>query len=356
MLILTLSVGLLFLILGAELLIMGATRLAVALGISPLIIGLTVVAFGTSSPELTVSIKSAISGSGDIAVGNVIGSNIFNVLFILGFSAIILPLSVSSSLIKIDVPLMVAVSVLMYLFGMDSKFTRIEGAWLCLALIGYVWFLILQGKKESQNIENQNIKEASLNQQLGAMHRLQYISLVVIGLVLLIVGSRWFVNSAVSIAEYLKINELIIGITIVAVGTSLPEVFTSVIAAIHGERDLAVGNVIGSNLFNIMGVLGITSLISPLAIQISAEAIRFDIPIMIAAALACLPIFFTGLSISRWEGAFLLGYYFVYICYLILAALSHSILPSFSIAVIYFVIPITGIALIFSVVQVKFKK
>lgn len=163
---------------------------------------------------------------------------------------------------------------------------------------------------------------------------------------LLIMGSRWFVNSAVAFAEYLKLSELIIGLTIVAAGTSLPEAVTSVIAALRGERDMAVGNVVGSNIFNLMAVLGVAAAISPTGIAVSPSIIRFDLPVMIAVALACLPVFFTGGVISRKEGLLFFGYYLAYTLYLILAASQHEVLPRFSAVMLYFVLPLTAITLI----------
>lgn len=176
-------------------------------------------------------------------------------------------------------------------------------------------------------------------------------SLIVIGLVLLVLGSRWFVDSAVLFAQYIGVSELVIGLTIVAAGTSLPEVVTSVIAAVRGERDIAVGNVVGSNLFNLMGVLGLASIIAPSGIEVSDAAIRFDIPVMIAVSFACLPIFFTGGVISRQEGALLLGYYAAYTFYLILAGSHHDALPWFSAAMLFFVIPLTAITMILVVIR-----
>ncbi|MEZ4484779.1 MAG: hypothetical protein R2864_09320 [Syntrophotaleaceae bacterium] len=158
---------------------------------------------------------------------------------------------------------------------------------------------------------------------------------------MLVLGSRWLVDGAVSFAQYMGVSELVIGLTIVAAGTSLPEVVTSVIAAMRGERDIAVGNVVGSNLFNLMGVLGVASIIAPAGIEVSAAVSRFDLPVMIAVAFACLPIFFTGGVISRQEGALLLGYYVVYTLYLILAAAHHDLLPRFSAVMLYFVVPFT---------------
>ena len=346
MTILLFIVGLVFLIIGAEALVRSASRLAAVLGISPLVIGLTVVAFGTSSPELAVSIKSALSGQASIAVGNVVGSNIFNVLFILGISALIVPLVVAQQLVRLDVPLMIALSVIVLILSLDESFSRIDGLMLVMGLILYVWFLISQSRRESVEVRDEYARELGSK---GAAKGFwgKNLGLIFGGLILLVLGSRWLVGSAVAFAQYLGVSELVVGLTIVAAGTSLPEVVTSVIAALRGERDIAVGNVIGSNLFNIMGVLGLASIIAPTGIDASPAVVGFDIPVMIGVALVCLPIFFTGGVISRKEGLLLLGYYVAYTLYLVLTASHHDALPQFSAVMLYLVMPLTAVTLFF---------
>ena len=351
MVILLFVAGLIFLIVGAEALVRGSSRLAAVFGISPLVIGLTVVAFGTSSPELAVSIKAALSDQASIAVGNVIGSNIFNVLFILGLSALIVPLVVSHQLVRLDVPLMIALSVIVLVFALDNNFSRTEGLTLVAGLAIYIWFLLYQSRRaESAEVKDEYARGPGIEGR-DNNRWFKNLALVIVGLALLVLGSRWLVDSSVSFAQYLGVSELVIGLTIVAAGTSLPEVVTSVIAAIRGERDIAVGNVVGSNLFNIMGVLGFASIVAPNGIEVSAAVTRFDIPVMIVVAFACLPIFFTGGVISRQEGALFLGYYVVYTLYLILAAGHHDALSRFSAAMLYFVIPFTVVTLIIVAVR-----
>lgn len=337
--------GLAFLIIGAEVLVRGASRLAAALGISPLVIGLTVVAFGTSSPELAVSIKAALSDQASIALGNVVGSNIFNVLFILGLSAIIVPLVVSRQLIRLDVPLMIALSALVLVVSLDGGLSRVDGFLLVVGLVAYVGFLIYQSRRENA-APTDEFADAYAPEAAHGGSRAKNIGLVVVGLALLVLGSQWLVDSAVAFAQVLGVSELIIGLTIVAAGTSMPEVVTSVIAAVRGERDIAVGNVVGSNIFNIMGVLGLASVIAPTGIDVLPALVGFDLPVMIAVAFACLPIFFTGGVISRVEGAFLLVYYVAYTLYLVLAATHHDALPEFSAVMLYFVLPITASTLL----------
>lgn len=343
-------VGLVLLIVGAELLVRGASRLAMAVGISPLVIGLTVVAFGTSAPELAVSVQSAWQGQADIAIGNVIGSNIANVLFILGVSALITPLIVASQLVRIDVPLMVGVSLVLYLMSWDGYLSFGEGALLFAGIVIYTGWLIIQSRRETSKVAAEFAEEFGANEQEEKATRtvlglLLNLALVVIGLAMLVLGARWLVDGAVTLARWFGISELIIGLTVVAVGTSLPEVATSIIAAVRGERDIAVGNVVGSNIFNILSVLGAAALIAPQGVPVSPAALAFDLPVMIAVAVACLPIFYTGNLIARWEGLLFLLYYIAYVAYLVFAATAHDALPLFSTAMTLFVLPLTALGL-----------
>ncbi len=349
--ILLLIAGLVLLIAGAEILVRGSSRLAAAAGISPLVIGLTVVAFGTSSPELAVSVQSALAGQADIALGNVIGSNIFNVLFILGISALIIPLVVAQQLVRLDVPIMIGVSLLVYLLGLNGQIGRLEGLLLFAGIVTYTVFLIRQSRKESKEVQEEYAQEYGDRQPHGARHTIVNLLLVVGGLALLILGARWLVDSAVSLAQALGLSELIIGLTIIAAGTSMPEVATSIVAAIRGERDIAVGNVVGSNIFNLLAVLGLTSVVAPDGVPVAAPALAFDLPVMIAVALACLPIFFTGFRVARWEGFLFLVYYASYVLYLILDASQHDALPLFSSVMLLFVVPLTALTLLVLVVR-----
>lgn len=338
-------VGLLFLIGGAELLVRGASRLAALIGISPLVIGLTVVAFGTSAPELAVSVKSALSDKAGLSLGNVVGSNIFNVLFILGISAVITPLTVSQQLIRFDVPLMIILSFLVLFFSLDGNLDKWNGLILFSILVIYIVFLIFTSKKENSEVMEEYAKEFSKieNSSFGSIKNGLY---VIVGLILLVFGSEWLVESAIIFAQYIGISEVVIGLTIVAAGTSLPEVVTSVIASIRGERDIAVGNVVGSNIFNILGVLGLSGMVSNSGIDVSSSFVGFDIPIMIGVALSCLPIFFTGGRITRSEGFLFFGYYIIYTVYLILNTSQHDALPIYNNIVLYFILPITVVTLV----------
>ncbi len=341
--ILILAVGLVLLTAGAEALVRGASSMAARLGIPSLIVGLTIVAFGTSAPELAVSVGAAWSDQADIALGNVVGSNIFNVLFILGISALVVPLAISSQLIRIDVPLMIGASILVLLFALDGHIGRIDGAVLFAGLLAYIGFQIRQGLRE----RSAGPKEPAEGAVAGAPVRWWTDPLFVLGgLVLLVIGSRMLVASAVDIAQVLGVSELVIGLTIVAAGTSLPEVATSVVASLRGERDIAVGNVVGSNVFNLLGVLGLASLISPSGIAVAQQALQFDLPVMVAVAVACLPIFVTGREIARWEGGLFFAYYLAYTTYVVLASIHHVALGLYGTAMLWFVLPLTAVTLL----------
>jgi len=337
--------GLAALLVGANLLVRGASSLAAALGISPLVIGLTVVAFGTSAPEMAVSVQSAWSGQTDIAVGNVVGSNIFNVLFILGLSALIAPLIVAEQLVRKEVPLMIGASVLLLVLALDGDVSRAEGALLFAGVVAYTVYLIVQARREGAAASADYDKEFGAQAARRGRHWIYQVAFVVAGLALLVLGSNWLVDGAVQAARLLGLSEVVIGLTIVAAGTSLPEVAASVIAALKGERDIAVGNVVGSNLFNVLAVLGLSSLVSPAGLAVAPALIAFDIPVMIAVMVACLPIFLSGYRIARWEGALFLAYYVFYVTYLILAATEHDVLPAFSRVMLLFVLPLTAVTL-----------
>ena len=333
-----LFLGLVLLTVGADILVQGASDLAENLGISPLIVGLTIVAFGTSAPELAVNMKAAWAGNPDIAVGNVVGSNILNILLVLGVAALIAPIGVHKRLIKWEVPLMIGVSCLLLFLSYDGLLDRWDGLLLSSGILLYTSFTIKNAG--SYPLEPDSEEEGSKSTSL-----IKQIIFIVVGLGLLVQGSDWLVEGAVTIATYYGISELIIGLTVISIGTSLPELATVVSASLRGKQDLVVGNVVGSNLFNILLVIGFTSLISPNGLAVSQTAIVFDMPVMIVVALACLPIFFSDYLIERWEGGLFLAYYFAYTAYLFLNVTQHSSLSTFNTVMIWFVIPLTVITL-----------
>lgn len=483
-------IGIGLLIGGAELLVRGASKLAIAVGIAPLVVGLTVVAFGTSSPELAVLLQASFAGKSDIAIGNVVGSNICNVLIVLGLSSLVTPMIVSNQLIRFDVPIMIGISVILMLMSQDGTVGQIDGIILFAGIIAYTFWVVrksLRGNTEPVRVvvsfehgksrwsseqqtsfiqtlarlanvspdvlhvfpgsatsaevvmempqsvsiimrekyrqqpdlkpfhiqhvdvpkmnklymhingdvqpftpEKQaklqtivgravNInphlirvhpldpdvanltlemprdkahmleklcdsRDASL-QELGCMkiehHKLSWFAnllMVVGGLALLVLGARWLVDGAVAFARMLGVSELIIGLTIVAVGTSLPEIATSIIAGLRGERDIVVGNVVGSNIFNILLVLGLCSIIAP--IDVSPTALAVDMPVMVLVAAICFPIFYTGKLVSRWEGGLFVGYYVAYTLYLIIDSAYAQAMPLFRTSMTIF-LPLT---------------
>jgi len=348
MTLLTFIAGLVALVAGAELLVRGASKLAMSFGISPLVVGLTIVAFGTSAPEMAVSVGAVLGGKTDIAVGNVVGSNIFNVLFILGLSALITPLVVNVQLIRQEVPIMIGASLLLLVLALDGRIGMAEGAFLFALLLAYTVFLVLQSRAETQAARDEYAGEFKPAVPGGWDSRLPVqLLLIVVGLGLLVLGADWLVTAAVTFAKALGVSDVVIGLTIVAAGTSMPEVAASVTAAFKGERDIAVGNVVGSGTFNILGCVGLSGIAAGSAgLAIPPSVLNFDIWVMLATALACLPVFLTGREIARWEGGVFLLYYAAYVAYLILAAQQHDALGSFSGVMLSFVIPITVVTLV----------
>jgi cation:H+ antiporter len=344
--ILQLLLGVALLVGGAELLVRGAARLAYLIGISPLVVGLTVVAYGTSAPELVVSVRAALQDQAAVSVGNVVGSNIFNVLLILGVSALIRPLVVSQQLVTWDVPIMIGVSCLSFLLALDGRIGRAEGFLLLAGAAAYTWLAIRQSRRESRAVETEYDREFGAPAPASPSGMLRQFLFVAAGLGLLVLGARQVVDAAVQLARDIGVSDLLISLTIIAAGTSLPEVATSIMATLRGERDIAVGNVVGSNIFNILCVLGASGLVASQGLPVPDAALRFDIPVMIAVAAACLPVFFTGHLIARWEGGVFLAYYVAYTGYLALSATGHTGLPTFSALMWGFVMPLTAMTLI----------
>lgn len=344
--------GCALLVVGAEILVRYSSLLALRAGIPPLIIGLTIVAYGTSAPELAVSVQSSLNGQADVAVGNVIGSNIANVLLILGASAVITPLVVSKQIIRLEVPLMIGISFLTLFMGWNGSIDRVEGLILFTGAVLYTSFIAYQSMREERPTTAADMDlpvdplEADSSQPKVVQGILIPLLWIAASLVLLVLGSRSLVYSASSLARAFGISELIIGLTVVAVGTSLPELATSVMASLKGEKDIAIGNVIGSNIFNLLVVLGLSGVFAPQGgILVSLPALRFDIPVMIAVAIACLPIFFTGSMVARWEGLLFLGYYLAYTSYLVFNATQHDNIDVFSTVVLVLVSLLTLVAM-----------
>lgn len=349
--IVTLVAGLILLVIGGEALVRGASQLARILGMSPLVVGLTVVAFATSTPELAVSAGAALSGYPGLAIGNVVGSNIANIFLVIGLTAIVAPLIVKSRIVRADIPVMVVFSVALLLVALNGTISRLNGGILLVALVAYITITVVMSRRAGVAAEVQPASavpdvpaDTTLQEAPRSRQVLVGTGFVALGVAMLVIGARLLVNAASSIAASFGVSDLIVGLTVVAIGTSLPELATSIIAAIKGERDLAVGNIVGSNVFNIGAVLGITSLITP--IEVAPSAVRFDLPIMLAVALVLLPVAFTGMAIKRWEGVLFAGFYAAYISYLVLQATDHDALEPFSAAMLWFVVPISAMWLV----------
>jgi cation:H+ antiporter len=330
--------GLLLLTGGGHALVTGASALAGRLGLSSLVIGLTVVAWGTSAPELAVSLRAALRGQGEMALGNVVGSNIINILGVLGVSALLTPLVVSRRLVRQDVPVLVGLSAAVWALGATGRIGRLDGAILFALGVLYTVLTVRASRREQ--------RRAEARRPSSSMGTLPAGFLVAGGVASLVLGAHWLVEAGSAFGRALGVGELVIGLTVVAVGTSLPEAAASVVAAWRGERDMAVGNAVGSNIFNIVNVLGLTALASPGGVPVPDAALNFDLPVMIAVAAACLPIFFSGHRIDRWEGGLFVAYYAVYVLFLVLQAERHDVLPAFSRVMLLFVIPPTVASLL----------
>lgn len=343
--------GLVLLVVGAELVLRGASRLALSLGVAPLLLGITVVSVGTSAPELAVGITASLQGSGSLAVGNIAGTNVLNILFILGISAMLRPLTLHLQLLKLELPVIIGATLLMMAFAWDGIITQAEGVIMLACAVAYTVMLVRLSRRESDEIRNEfegmyseegkdakratceeasdcaeGSREKSSTEQgafsLSALlsflpPRVQFASVLVLGLVLTVLGADLLVNGASDLARGLGISEAMIGLTIVAIGTSAPELATTIVATIKDERDVAVGNLLGSSIYNVLLILAITCIVSPGGILVEQELVAVDIPVMVGAMLMCVPVFITGRRVSRLEGAAFVGFYALYLMWLI---------------------------------------
>jgi cation:H+ antiporter len=311
--------GLVALFIGAQWLVRGASRLATSVGVSALVVGLTVVAFGTSTPELMVSVMAAAKGQSDVSVGNIVGSNIANIGLILGLTALISPVKVRAQLVRRDIPFMILVAFALLAFSLDGTLSRLDGALLLAGFIGYLGRTLRRTSPPSPETEAEYAAfEAETGLTERPPRRIADIGLVSVGLLTLLVAAHAVVQSAVILARGSGVPELIIGLTIIAIGTSLPELATSLTAGVRHEGDIAAGNVVGSNIFNILGVLGIAALLHPLSVN--PAVLRFDGPIMLGLSLLVLPFAWSGRRFARIEGAVLLASYVVFAALLVVRA------------------------------------
>lgn len=309
--------GLVALVAGSELLVRAGSRLAALVGIPPILIGLTVVAIGTSTPELAVGIEAALQGSGSLAMGNIAGTNTFNILFILGLSAMLAPLALEMRTIRFDLPVMTGAAVALLAISWDGVLTRMEGAALLGAALVYTAAIIYSAKRESRAIKAEFAAEYAVPANGAKRKVATNFAMLVIGIAVVVVGADWLVAGAVDLARMLGVSDAFIGLTVVAIGTSSPELVTTVVSTLRQERDIAVGNLIGSSVYNILFILGVTALVPSTGISVEPALIQVDLPVMTAAALVCVPVFLSGRRITRAEGALFVGAYAAYLLYLV---------------------------------------
>ena len=334
--------GLVMLIAGAELFLNSVDKFGLAWSISPVVMGLTVVAFATGAPELAISLQAAADGKPDLVLGNILGSNIANILLILGIAGLFKPLKITNRIIKIDVPVVIGASVLLFILSLDGELAPLDGIIILAALMIYSIFVYRQIRQDQKkNQKNNEENPSKLDEPVNGWFYTKYILILLVGLVFIVLGSRWMVDSAVEIAGALGISELIIGLTIVSIGTSLPEVATSLSAVRHNDSDTAVANVMGSNLYNIFLTLGLTIVVAPGALSVSPDALKLDMPFMIIVALACLPLFWPGKVLGRAEAAGFLFYYATYLTYLVFIAIGHPLKESVEWLMLWVIAPIT---------------
>lgn len=333
-------------IIGAELSVRAAVVLAALLKTRPLFLGLTVVALGSSAPQMAVGLQAALSDSTDIAVGSVIGSNIFNILVTLGLSALIIPLRVARQMVRVDLPLMIGATALVAALAWNGVLSGLDGVILLIAMAVYLAVVVRQFAHGARHF---HVTDAVPKRKVWPI--VGRLALMVCGLALLILGSHLLVGAAVVVAQDLGLSERVIGLTVIAVATSLPALMTSLVAALRGERDIAVGNIIGSNLFNLLGVLGITSLIASGPLSISPNALDFDLPVMLGVAVLCLPLFYSGYRITRLEGLLLLGLYAVYGLHIVSFTTGMPLAGRLERLMIHYALPVLGIAVLIGTVR-----
>ena len=344
--------GLVALISGAELFLKGVDHFGLKWGISPVVMGLTVVAFATGAPELAISLQAATSGSADLVLGNIIGSNIANILLILGITAFLKPLDITRRIVRVDVPIVILASALLFGLALDGGLSALDGIILLSGLVAYSIFTYFQVKKDrnaGKSLHLDELEEEKKHLSTGAFFYFKNIGFLIAGLVLVVLGSGWMVDSAVTIARIFGLSELVIGLTIVSIGTSLPEIATSMSAARKGNADIAVANVMGSNLYNILLTLGLTLVIAPGILPVSADAIKLDLPFMVAVSIACIPVFIAGFNLTRTDGILFLTYYAGYLAYLVMSTLGSSFISTFHIVFYWAVLPVTGVYIIWRI-------
>jgi len=314
-------VGLGALIIGAELLVRGGARLAAAMRIPPMIIGLTLVSIGTSFPELAVGIEASLCGSGSLAVGNIAGTNTVNILLILGLSALMTPLSIELRTLRLDLPAMIIAAVALQVLAMDGVLTRLDGALMIAGGIGFTVLLIRSAWRRRRAVRESAEDVVAMSAPATPRYILQNLALLVVGIVVIVAGADWLVEGSIDLARIFGVSESFIGLTVVAIGTSSPELVTTIVATLRRDRDIAIGNLIGSSVYNIAFILGVTLLVPADGLAVEPGLIAIDIPVMVAVAVVCVPVFVGGRRVSRLEGGLFVA---AYLAYLTLLTLTRS--------------------------------
>ena len=315
-----LLVGIGLLVGGAELVLRSGTRLAARLGIPPLVIGLTIVALGTSAPELAVGIDAALVDAGSLAVGNIAGTNTVNLLFVLGLSAVIRPIGMDDRSLRIDLPVMVVAASAMLLMAWDGQLSRLDGAVLALGAVVHTVVTVRSTRKESAAVRAEFEEEFGRPVARGAGALAVELGALVAGIAVIVVGADLLVGAAEDLARQLGVSDAVIGLTVVAIGTSAPELVTMIMSTLRDERDIAIGNILGSSTYNILAILGVTALVPAGGIEVEPRLVNVDIPVMLLAALACIPVFVSGRRVTRQEGGLFVGSYLLYLGLLVAAA------------------------------------
>jgi len=313
--------GLFVMIVGAELLVRGGSALAARLNIPPVVVGLTIVALGTSAPELAIGIGASVQGNGPLAIGNIAGTNVVNLLLILGLSAAMRPLQIGLQTIRLDLPAMVVAAVAMFIMSLDGSLSRLDGVILLVIGVVYSVLVVRSALHESRAIRAAYAEEFGVEKygpRVDVMMAREA-SMLIGGIVIVVLGADWLVDGGVSLANIWGVSDAFIGLTIVAIGTSAPELVTTVVSTLKNQRDIAIGNLLGSSTYNIAFILGVTCLVPPEGISVSNELLFIDIPVMIAAVVLCVPVFMSGRRVSRLEGILFVAAFAAYMTYLLIA-------------------------------------
>jgi cation:H+ antiporter len=311
------GVGLGALVAGAEVMTRGGTKIASRLGISPIVVGLTVVSIGTSTPELAIGVVAASEGSGALAVGNIAGANVINLLFVLGLSALILPVAIEMRTLRLELPVMAGAAILLWVLAADSVLSRVDGLILVTGAIAYTGAVIWAARRETREIADE-FDEAYPTVATSGPRTALHVGMTLGGIAIIVVGAQLLVDAAVGMARAFDVSDALIGLTVVAIGTTAPELVTTVVSTLRGERDIAIGNLLGSSMYNVLLILGVTCLVPAHGLELPPALVRIDIPIMVAATLVCIPIFISGRRVGRIEGGAMVAAYVAFLAFLLL--------------------------------------